>query len=104
MLDESLAVLLGLWSAEKFSFEGKHYTIRDAQFLPAALQKPRIPIWVAGTWPRKPPFRRAAHFDGILPISGDIETQLTALTGSRSGRVHKKRPHLRHSVRGNSIG
>jgi alkanesulfonate monooxygenase SsuD/methylene tetrahydromethanopterin reductase-like flavin-dependent oxidoreductase (luciferase family) len=77
MLDEGLAVLLGLWSAVKFSFEGKHYTIRDAQFLPAPLQKPRIPIWVAGTWPRKPPFRRAARFDGILPISGDIETQLT---------------------------
>jgi alkanesulfonate monooxygenase SsuD/methylene tetrahydromethanopterin reductase-like flavin-dependent oxidoreductase (luciferase family) len=77
MLDEGLAVLHGLWSAEKFSFEGKHYTIREAQFLPAPLQKPRIPIWVAGTWPRKPPFRRAARFDGILPISGDIETQLT---------------------------
>jgi alkanesulfonate monooxygenase SsuD/methylene tetrahydromethanopterin reductase-like flavin-dependent oxidoreductase (luciferase family) len=77
MLDEGLAVLLGLWSAEKFSFEGRHYTIRDAQFLPAPLQQPRIPIWVAGTWPRKSPFRRAARFDGILPISGDIETQLT---------------------------
>jgi alkanesulfonate monooxygenase SsuD/methylene tetrahydromethanopterin reductase-like flavin-dependent oxidoreductase (luciferase family) len=77
MLDEGLAVLLGLWSAEKFSFEGKHYNIRDAQFLPAPVQKPRIPIWVAGTWPRKPPFRRAARFDGILPISGDIETSLT---------------------------
>jgi alkanesulfonate monooxygenase SsuD/methylene tetrahydromethanopterin reductase-like flavin-dependent oxidoreductase (luciferase family) len=77
MLDEGLEVVLGLWSAEKFSFAGKHYTIRDAQFLPAPLQKPRIPIWVAGTWPRKPPFRRAARFDGILPISGDIETQLT---------------------------
>ena len=77
MLDEGLAVLLGLWSAERFSFEGKHYNIRDAQFLPAPVQKPRIPIWVAGTWPRKPPFRRAARFDGMLPISGDIETSLT---------------------------
>jgi alkanesulfonate monooxygenase SsuD/methylene tetrahydromethanopterin reductase-like flavin-dependent oxidoreductase (luciferase family) len=77
MLDEGLAVLLGLWSGEKFSFEGKHYTVRDAQFLPVPLQKPRIPIWVAGTWPRKPPFRRAARLDGILPISGDIETSLT---------------------------
>lgn len=77
MLDEGLAVLLGLWSAERFSFEGKHYNVRDAQFLPAPVQKPRIPIWVAGTWPRKPPFRRAARFDGMLPISGDIETSLT---------------------------
>lgn len=76
MLDEGLAVLLGLWSGEKFSFEGKYWRVRDAQFLPAPVQKPRIPIWVAGTWPRKPPFRRAARFDGILPISGDIETPL----------------------------
>jgi len=76
MLDEGLAVLIGLWSAKKFSFVGKHFTIKDAQFLPAPLQKPRIPIWVAGTWPRKPPFRRAARFDGIVPISGDIETSL----------------------------
>ena len=76
MLDEGLAVLLGLWSAEKFSFAGKHYTIRDAQFLPAPVQKPRIPIWVAGTWPSKPPFRRAARFEGVVPISGDIETPL----------------------------
>jgi alkanesulfonate monooxygenase SsuD/methylene tetrahydromethanopterin reductase-like flavin-dependent oxidoreductase (luciferase family) len=76
MLDEGLAVLLGLWSAQKFSFAGKHYTIRDAQFLPAPVQKPRIPIWVAGTWPRKPPFRRAARFEGVVPISGDIETEL----------------------------
>jgi len=76
MLDEGLAVLLGLWSAEKFSFARKHYTIRDAQFLPAPVQKPRIPIWVAGTWPSKPPFRRAARFEGVVPISGDIETPL----------------------------
>ena len=76
MLDEGLAVLLGLWSAEKFSFAGTHYTIRDAQFLPASVQKPRIPIWVAGRWPRKPPFRRAARFEGVVPIAGDIETPL----------------------------
>jgi hypothetical protein len=76
MMDEGLAVLLGLWSGEKFSFEGKHFTVRDAQFLPVPLQQPRIPIWVAGTWPRKPPFRRAARFDGIFPILGNIETPL----------------------------
>ena len=76
MLDEGLAILLGLWSGEKFSFEGTYWHVRDAQFLPTPIQKPRIPIWVAGTWPRKPPFRRAARYDGILPISGDIETPL----------------------------
>jgi alkanesulfonate monooxygenase SsuD/methylene tetrahydromethanopterin reductase-like flavin-dependent oxidoreductase (luciferase family) len=77
MLDEGLAVLLGLWSGEKFSFEGTHWQVRDAQFLPVPIQKPRIPIWVAGTWPRKRPFRRAARYDGVCPISSDIEKSLT---------------------------
>jgi alkanesulfonate monooxygenase SsuD/methylene tetrahydromethanopterin reductase-like flavin-dependent oxidoreductase (luciferase family) len=68
MLDEALAVLLGLWSGEPFSYGGAHYTVRDAHFLPRPLQTPRIPIWVAGYWPNKAPFRRAARWDGVFPI------------------------------------
>ena len=67
-LDESLDVITGLWRGEKFSYNGKHYTIKDATFLPAPVQKPRIPIWVAGTWPVKAPFRRAAKWDGVFPM------------------------------------
>src|SRR5439155_6034797 len=77
MLDESLAILTGLWSGEKFSFDGIHYKVRETQFLPMPIQKPRIPIWVAGSWPRKKPFKRAARFDGSVPMSGDIEKSLT---------------------------
>jgi alkanesulfonate monooxygenase SsuD/methylene tetrahydromethanopterin reductase-like flavin-dependent oxidoreductase (luciferase family) len=77
MLEEGLAVLLGLWSGEKFSFDGKYYKVRETQFLPVPVQKPRIPIWVAGSWPHKPPFRRAARFDGVVPVSTDIEKPLT---------------------------
>jgi alkanesulfonate monooxygenase SsuD/methylene tetrahydromethanopterin reductase-like flavin-dependent oxidoreductase (luciferase family) len=77
MLDEGLAVLQGLWSSEKFSFEGKYYKVREARFLPGPLQRPRIPIWVAGSWPNKRPFRRAARFDGVAPVSTDIEKSLT---------------------------
>jgi alkanesulfonate monooxygenase SsuD/methylene tetrahydromethanopterin reductase-like flavin-dependent oxidoreductase (luciferase family) len=77
MLEEGLSILTGLWSGEKFQFDGKHYRLSETQFLPAPIQQPRIPIWVAGTWPRKPPFRRAARFDGVVPITGDIEHSLT---------------------------
>jgi alkanesulfonate monooxygenase SsuD/methylene tetrahydromethanopterin reductase-like flavin-dependent oxidoreductase (luciferase family) len=73
MLDEGLAVLDGLWSGEPFSFEGKHYTIKDVQFLPRPVQKPRIPVWVAGMWPNKKPFRRAARWDGVFPIPASQE-------------------------------
>lgn len=68
MFDEGLEVLTRLWSGELFSYEGKHYQIKDARFLPTPVQQPRIPIWVAGTWPRKKPFRRAASWDGVCPI------------------------------------
>lgn len=73
MLDEALDVLTGLWSGEKFSFEGKHYRITDQQFRPTPLQQPRIPIWIAGMWPNKRPFRRAAHWDGVIPIDPGLQ-------------------------------
>lgn len=38
-------------------------------FLPAPVQWPRVPIWVAGTWPSQPPFCRAARWDGVVPIT-----------------------------------
>ena len=68
MLDEALDVVTGLWSGEPFSYEGRYYTIHDAQFLPTPKQQPRIPIWVAGIWPHKAPMRRAARWDGVCPI------------------------------------
>jgi len=67
-LDEGLEVLVGLWRGEPFSYLGKHYEVRNVQFLPRPLQSPRIPIWVAGRWPRREPFLRAARWDGVFPL------------------------------------
>jgi probable F420-dependent oxidoreductase len=67
MLDEALQVLAGLWSGERFSFQGKHYQVTNARFLPTPFQ-PRIPIWVGGFWPKKAPMRRAARWDGAYPL------------------------------------
>jgi alkanesulfonate monooxygenase SsuD/methylene tetrahydromethanopterin reductase-like flavin-dependent oxidoreductase (luciferase family) len=68
-LDEGLAVLVGLWSGEPFSFCGRHYRVDDVTFRPTPLQRPRIPVWVAGTWPgNQGPFRRAARWDGVVPL------------------------------------
>ncbi len=70
-LDEGLAILTGLLKGKPFSYEGKHYHIQKMVFKPGALQKPRIPIWVGGFWPHKAPFRRAARWDGLIPLSED---------------------------------
>lgn len=68
MLDEGLEVLTGLWRGEAFSYQGEYYQIEETQFRPPPVQSPRIPIWVAGTWPNKRPFRRAARWDGVFPL------------------------------------
>jgi alkanesulfonate monooxygenase SsuD/methylene tetrahydromethanopterin reductase-like flavin-dependent oxidoreductase (luciferase family) len=78
MLDEGLTVLTGLWTGEPFSFVGKYYRVNRARFRPAALQSPRIPIWVAGTWPKKLPFQRAARYDGVVPVAGKLTHSITA--------------------------
>ena len=76
MLDEGLAILTKAWSGEIFDYAGKHYTLKNAYFSPTPVQQPRIPIWVAGIWPGKKPFRRAAQWDGICPI-GRNDAKLT---------------------------
>jgi len=75
-LDEGLAILTRLLSGEEAAHQGKHYTLKPIRFLPAPIQK-RIPIWIAATWPRPRPFRRAAKYDGVVPVSADIEADLT---------------------------
>ena len=72
LLDEGLEVLTDLWSGEQYSHDGVAYHIKEAQFLPRPVQSPRIPIWVANLWPSKAPLRRAARWDGIVPIGRDL--------------------------------
>jgi alkanesulfonate monooxygenase SsuD/methylene tetrahydromethanopterin reductase-like flavin-dependent oxidoreductase (luciferase family) len=67
-LDEGLDVLTGLWSGEPFSYSGRHYSVSEVQFLPTPVQQPRIPIWVAQMYPYRRPLRRAARWDGLVPM------------------------------------
>lgn len=53
LLDERLGRLAGFW---------------EGQFEPRPVQQPRIPVWVAGRWPKRRPVRRAAAWDGYFPI------------------------------------
>jgi alkanesulfonate monooxygenase SsuD/methylene tetrahydromethanopterin reductase-like flavin-dependent oxidoreductase (luciferase family) len=71
-LDEGLAIVRGLTSGEPFAHRGAHYTVEETVFAPAGVQRP-IPIWVAGRWPNRPPFRRAARWDGVFPTFEGLE-------------------------------
>lgn len=71
-LDEGLDILTGLWSGEPFSYEGRHHRIEETIFLPRPVQRPRPPVWIAGKWPRRPAFRRAARYDGMFPVFEEV--------------------------------
>ncbi|WP_406733425.1 LLM class flavin-dependent oxidoreductase [Streptomyces sp. NBC_01794] len=67
-LDEGLDLLQRFWSGEPVSHDGQHYQVRDVTLLPATVQHPRPPVWIAGFWPNRPPMRRAARWDGAVPL------------------------------------
>ncbi|RDI63322.1 LLM class flavin-dependent oxidoreductase [Nocardia pseudobrasiliensis] len=67
-LDEALDLLVRYWAGERVDHIGKHYRVEDVTLLPATVQRPRPPIWIGGWWPRRPPFRRAARWDGVAPL------------------------------------
>ncbi len=69
LLDEGLDIVTGLWRGQPFSYEGKHYHLKPTTFAlpPPPVQKPRIPIWVVGAWPRMKSMERVLRYDGLLP-------------------------------------
>jgi alkanesulfonate monooxygenase SsuD/methylene tetrahydromethanopterin reductase-like flavin-dependent oxidoreductase (luciferase family) len=74
-LDETLAILDGLWSGEPFEFEGVHFRFGPMTFQPTPVQRPRIPIWVVGAWPHARSMRRAARWDGVVVQAADTDGQ-----------------------------
>lgn len=48
MLEESVQVLLAMWTQDEASFQGVHYTVDGAINRPRAIQKPHPPLWIAG--------------------------------------------------------
>lgn len=65
--DEALEIITGLWSGEPFSYEGDQFSVEEVELPQPPVQRPRIPIVLAGWWPNEAPFERAARWDGVMP-------------------------------------
>jgi hypothetical protein len=65
LMDESLAILEGLWTGKPFAYSGKHYRFGEMTFVATPVQQPRIPIWVVGAWPHERSMRRTLRWDGV---------------------------------------
>ena len=79
MLDESLEILAAAWSGEPVRHRGEYYTVDGARFLPRPVQRPGVPVWVAGYPGRAKPLRRAARYQGFFPANLEHPDQLAEI-------------------------
>jgi hypothetical protein len=80
LMDECLDILNSAWTGEVFQHEGERYHVQPMKLLPPCVQRPRIPVWVVGAWPRPKSMGRVLQWDGIVPQKMDgSDTPMTPL-------------------------
>jgi alkanesulfonate monooxygenase len=47
-MDEMLEIITGLWTRERFAYEGAMFRIPEVSLVPRPVQQPHPPIWIAG--------------------------------------------------------
>jgi F420-dependent oxidoreductase-like protein len=84
-LEEQLAIITGLWETppgQTFSYSGRHYQLTGAPALPKPAQRPRPPVILGGTGPRRTPRLAARYADEFNAPFSDLAT-----TTATFGRV-----------------
>ncbi len=85
MLDESLEILTAAWSGAPVQHHGRHYLVDGIQFLPTPVQRPSVPVWTAGFPGNAKPLRRAARYQGFVPVNLDHPDRLAEVVATISG-------------------
>lgn len=82
-LDEACQILKLLWSEPAPSFDGRHYRLTGAVANPKPVQRPRPPLWVAGSGERYSLRVVARHADVWIPanLPGTPAEELARLSG-----------------------
>src|SRR5689334_10756467 len=107
-LEEQLEIVTGLWgtpSGERFSYEGKHYTVTDSPALPKAVQAP-VPIIVGGAGPKRTPAlaaRFGAEYNSVFS-SPDESAARFARVRAASEATGRERPPLFSVMVGVAVG
>jgi len=72
-LEEAVALIKLLFEAEgRVNFDGKHYHLRDAVFLPRGVQRPHPPIMVGGGGEKRT-LRTLAKYGDVMNVFGTPE-------------------------------
>ena len=66
-LEEGIEVIQGMCTQSSFSYEGRHYQLKDIAMMPPAIQTPHPPIWVGARGPKgiARAARMGCHFLGV---------------------------------------
>jgi alkanesulfonate monooxygenase SsuD/methylene tetrahydromethanopterin reductase-like flavin-dependent oxidoreductase (luciferase family) len=86
MLDESLEILTAAWSGEPVRHRSRHYTVDGMRFLPRPVQRPTVPIWVAGYHGKPRPLQRAIRQQGFFPLGLEHPDQLAEIVADLATR------------------
>ena len=78
-LEEQYAIISGLWSTpdgETFSYDGRHYQLKDSPALPKPVQSPHPPLIVGGGGAKRTPRLAATHAAEFnLPFASVSDTE-----------------------------
>ncbi len=91
ILDEVLGILQAAWTGERVRHRGEHYTIDTMRFLPRPVQRPGVPIWVAGYYGKSRPLRRAIRYQGYFPVGLEHPDQLAEISADHAARPGDER-------------
>jgi F420-dependent oxidoreductase-like protein len=124
-LEEQVRVLDGMWRTpvgERFSFEGRHYTVTDSPGLPKPAQSPRPPLIIGGAGHKRTPrlaaryadeynapfhtleaamlqydhVRRACEAEGRDPSSILLSIALSTVVGGNDAEVRRRAANIGH--------
>lgn len=66
-LEEGIEVIRGAWTQKDFSFEGRHYKVKNVRLMPRPVQSPHPPLWIGAGAPKaiERAGRMGCHFMGL---------------------------------------
>ncbi|MGO9643335.1 MAG: LLM class flavin-dependent oxidoreductase [Candidatus Bathyarchaeia archaeon] len=69
-LDEAIEIIRNLWTRDDVTFEGKHYSLKNASSNPKPVQRPHPPIWTGIMYGGSRMLRLIAKHADVWTISG----------------------------------
>ena len=100
-MNETIQIIRGIWTNERFTFQGTHYQVEDVIAYPKPLQTP-MPIWVGAQNGKEYMLRATAKYgDGIniawMSTPAELEERFSRLA-TLCKKYHRETSEIRKSL------